>query len=1184
MKIHVSRHPDRCVQALYRSIEQGLKDPKKKAILLVPDQYTVEAEQALLDFTGQSVLFRVQVKSFRSLAEEIVSRGAGRRDPVLSPVGRRMLLRLLLEKDDTPWSVFRKSVRGTGFLDLLADQLLELKEYDIGPQDLLTMADHLEAGSLSRQKLEETAQLMAQYEAALARVGEDADDHLKKAYQQLVQRPGDPVGSALSDYFSHTDFFFEHFHSLSAHELGYLSALSLHGRLEGALLLDPLLAKEVLQWPLEGEEESLKKVLDGLVDDAAAFSLSVHFLLQLRRMAEAQGQSVMLAGPEGRDQEQEKEGADPLAALSRAVFSYRPVSAASASSCLSAFEFRNTEDEVSGLSVAVRHLVASGQARYRDIQVILLDWAEYAPFLRGQWAENQLPYFADEEKSVHFHPLIKLVESLLALMEKGPRKETYLALLKTGLLGLSDAEVEIYQKYIEKRQLAGAALEEDRYFTLDDAFYQSLIDRHLPQAAAQLAEETQEAKKVKDQLTALLRPFRQLPEQEQAPFFCRKLYAFLSQPPVYPAFLAYGKSLEEEGEEEGLALHQQLWAELMALLDSAVEISGATPLSPKIFVQMLQEGLADLHLGVIPPGQDQILVSTLLRSRSRTRAYVFILGLTDANLPSSGAGTGLFTELEKEAFRKRGFFLPSSPDFQAEEERLNFYSSLRKVQKKLFLFTSRLSRDNAPLQPSFWLESLRVAGKLPLHFIGSFGPSEAAYARSLRQVLLPKALRQDPAASTWLALKNSLKISPNPEDEALFQRALSYTNERPCLSAPLARTLLQKEREVSATSLEAYAACPYQGFARHILRLEEGRRLALDPLDIGNLLHDSLSAWSGWVNAHLDQVEQWPDALSLAALEGAFDKAKRVQMDQIRRSDPRNAFFLELTWKSLQDASQQVLHQIQHSRFLRMDHELAFGRGQAYPPLPLLQRAPNGVEVSLRGRIDRVDELQIPQTGQVYRQVIDYKSGRRAFDLTRLIYGLDLQLPLYLRAVTRNARPLGFFFMSLRPAPLVKLKKAKDRQAYEKALAQSFLGEVSLDGLLVRDPEVLHAADQAIRETPKQFQSDIYKMGSSRKLLVPQADGTLGPHPDGVSEQERLLSARAMDELMDQALAKASQLEEKRALGILSPAPYRLKNKESACQYCPYRALCRFEPRGQFGKYRSLPSLSLNEWKGAIHD
>lgn len=1177
LRVHLSRQPDHAAHSLYRKVESWLKEPDRKAILLVPDQYTVEAEQALLDFFHREVLLRLQVKSFSSLARDIYELGRGREDGLLSKEGQKMLLRLLLEEEGESWKVFNKEVRGPGFLALLTDQLRELKEYGIAPEDLDAMAESLEEGSLSRDKLLETGRMMRAYEGSLAGQLDDEDDRLRKAFRQVSDR------DRVADFFFGTAFFFEHFHSLSKTELDALESLWTLGPVDISILLDPDLGRALLRADDRTPESALTAAFDQVTPDASAFSLSLHFLSQVKKLAREGGSRVEIIPADD-------DPTDPFAHLASSVFSYRAPRPLPMEYPLSLEEYRNSEGEVDGLVLAIRKLVIDQGASYKDIQVMLMDRDEYRGFIREKFDREGIPYFNDDARSVHFHPLIKLLEAGLECLEKGPTVSAYLRLLKSGMVGASAEEIEIYQNYLKQRKIMGWALDREDFFTLDPVFYHALLDKGQEEEADRLRYRTEVARSVQTRIKEILAILRQGRQKATSRDHAQRIFTFLSQDVVKTAFVNYGQSLEQAGNREALEVHLQLWKEVMDLLDASVTIGQDRLLAPSVYIKILNEGLSELKLGVIPPYQDQVVVSSLTRSRARTRAYVFMLGVNDKNLPQALSPKGLFTRLEKQSFQERGFFLPSLPDFQAEEERLNFYSALRKVGRRLYVFTSKLNTGNENLRPSYWMQILSRASGKAIDFVGGFSLGDTLYSRSLRLALLPQALRdgggsleeeggqEKQKAERILEL---LKDSPNPQDRALMGRALNYTNDRPPLNDKLQKAFFSGDRLISATALESYAACPYQSFVRSILRLKEPRSLAFDALDLGNLLHDSLSTWSDFVQTHLGEIPDLTEADSFAWAMEAYLKTQPALLDRIKREDPKNAFFLELTKKSLQESHKQVFHQIKLAHLSALRHELAFGPGKPFPGL-LIGKKLTGEKTLLQGRIDRVDEVLLDKGmgPEIYRQVIDYKSGDKPFDLTRLLNGLDLQLPLYLKAVTHKAHPFGFFYMSLKPEEIIRVRDRKSLDQYARDKEKNFLGSLRLDGILVDDPAALEAWDGSLVEKKTTKQSDIYKLGASQAVLNQKADGTFEKVTGAGSIQARLFQPEEMNRLLNETVEVAGRLDAARREGRIDIAPYRTATKETPCTYCQYRSICKFEPRGQFGRYRILETVPVNEWKG----
>ena len=64
---------------------------------------------------------------------------------------------------------------------------------------------------------------------------------------------------------------------------------------------------------------------------------------------------------------------------------------------------------------------------------------------------------------------------------------------------------------------------------------------------------------------------------------------------------------------------------------------------------------------------------------------------------------------------------------------------------------------------------------------------------------------------------------------------------------------------------------------------------------------------------------------------------------------------------------------------------------------------PSGCEFKFgSGKIDRIDTCE--DENAVYVKVTDYKTGRKAFDITAFYHGLQMQLPVYLNAALEIER------------------------------------------------------------------------------------------------------------------------------------------------------------------------------------
>ena len=74
---------------------------------------------------------------------------------------------------------------------------------------------------------------------------------------------------------------------------------------------------------------------------------------------------------------------------------------------------------------------------------------------------------------------------------------------------------------------------------------------------------------------------------------------------------------------------------------------GAERLDIDLFAGLMETGLTELKLGLVPPALDQVLVGSMDRTRLQDIQYVFILGAVDGELPAVPQEDGVLTEQER---------------------------------------------------------------------------------------------------------------------------------------------------------------------------------------------------------------------------------------------------------------------------------------------------------------------------------------------------------------------------------------------------------------------------------------------------------------------------------------------------------------------------------------------------------
>ena len=352
----------------------------------------------------------------------------------------------------------------------------------------------------------------------------------------------------------------------------------------------------------------------------------------------------------------------------------------------------------------------------------------------------------------------------------------------------------------------------------------------------------------------------------------------------------------------------------------------------------------------------------------------FVLQVLEGTLPRRHPDDPFLRETERralnQALQAERVYLPTRADYQAGEPML-FQRILHTAQERLYLSYPRTQNSDSDALPSFYLEEL-------------------------------KAARGDALTTRFYSLE---QITPEPDD-CLHPYDQSLANPTDYIEPPLLlrretlrATAAQTDRRFSVTELETLVRCPFEHFARYILRLRPLRR-DLSALDVGTVAHSALcravrqsprrrntQEWIEALTAHLMAIlgEGAPDLPEWQA-QVLYALAQRL----LRRFGGREPRYQE------------------QFGVIPFACEWAFGDAEAddeertrTEPLHN-QQAPravayclnNGQQIQLRGVIDRIDL----SPDRRIALVLDYKLGgapsKNDFTDGRAIQGL-----LYLHAI-----------------------------------------------------------------------------------------------------------------------------------------------------------------------------------------
>lgn len=1098
-----------CLDAILTELARA--GQTRRLMLLVPEQASFQMERALAAETARGGYTRAEVLSFSRLAHRAFDQ-TGPAPQLLGERVRILALRCVAARAGSDARILRQATRTAGFhaqLDRLIEQLLR---EGVSPQELLAAATRLENAPAGR-KVRELAQLYADYVSWLGPERVDPAARLAVLCARLAELTWLREASVWVDGFA----------GFTGQELQTLVELARHTRdMTITLLLDPA-APEVrnprqtpdslgLFYRTAGTYQTLHRLLA-----AAGVEVKPPLALPpagLPRFAVAPALATLEAG----------------LATPAGVPPEAPSPGLSGDDSVALAECATHREELRAAArwIRTRIVDSRGSLRFRDFALITRDLEPFADLIAEVFAEYEIPYFLDRLRPLRAHPLSRL---LLAVLEVATSDFAVLPtarLLRARLLPLTRDEAETLENLVLCHRVAGAACWRRPTWELDPGGKPG--DAFAPRRA---------------DIVAAFEPLQELVTDERGATgaaWAEALLAVLERLGVRAKLEAWIADAQTHRRWESAETHRQAWTTLCAVLDGLHDVLGATRLSPAELKDVLGSALGELKLGLAPPTVDQVLVTSVDRSRHPDVKHAWVFAFNEGLFPPRPADDLLLSTVEREALARTGLPAPAPHREDAYGERLLAYIALTRPSHSLTISYATVADDGGELMPS---------------------PLVAELTRALPGLAPVRVGQHEPPATIAELARGYLGARHDerrPQDQHRYERLCAQVRQMPAQVGKLEWLLrgvdyqntpepVRNYRRPAAadvawdgspSEVETYLQCPFKHFALYGLRLDPARGPRPLRWDLGDVAHAILADLTrramdedGGVRGVSD--ERWRELLDAAAED--FRKGQPADYASRR---PDLAFMGTLLAGFLRDVVATHAGRWRRGRFEPWLCEQPF-RGDGAPgSLPGVEfRLASGQRVRLHGQIDRVDVCR--RDDRTWLLVYDYKSGAIGPVRDDFLTGHRLQLLIYLLALRQSevgdqpVRPAGVFLAPLYP----HWKSLESKYVADAAELQQTMYLYRPRGLV--DEAVAHLLDDQLGPTP-----------SPVAHLQLKKDGTFYQNSD-------VAPANRLDQYLELARRTVLAAADGICSGCIDVAPL-VENRTLACRLCDFQAVCRFDP------------------------
>ncbi|MBQ2753284.1 MAG: helicase-exonuclease AddAB subunit AddB [Firmicutes bacterium] len=1091
-----------------KEISDKQRDNNKNIVYIVPEQFTLQAEKDILSHTDGGAMLKANVLSFKRLAYNVFSKEGGADGRFLSDTAKIMVLRRILAEREDELSFFASLADKTGFMHQLNEMIKELFSYGVSPEDLIK-EDNPDV--FLKGKLADLSLIYKDYRSFLDS-GYLADERTLDILAEKIEK---------SSLIKGAEIWIDGFYGFTPQEYRIIEKLLVSAdmvtitlTIDKASYMSKSLDVSSLFYETWNTSRKLKEICrnNGVKFNAQVSENAVRY--KNSGLVALEG---MLLG-EGITNEDE---------------------------CgISIYSAADIYDEAEHTAKTIVSLVRDGKHRYRDIAVLVSSPERYQTALRSVFEEYSIPVFMDKKHKVALHPLSEAIRNVIEIIAYDFGYENMFAYLKTGFSGIVDDDIDIIENYCLAYGIKGYKWRQTTW------------------SYGKKAYDDEELFHINELKAEIMAPFEKFynecgnNKKTTVKNICLHILEFLKTINAAEKMADETDRYKEEGRVDRAYENEQCWDTVMEVITDAVNILGEYEMTARDFAALFEAGITDADMGMLPHGVDNVIVGDIKRSRLPDIKRLFILGVNDSLIPSGNATNRLVDDDERELLYKLGVELASWGKRKSFEEEFLIYGALTKPEEELYLSYSTGTIEGAELKPSVIITKITdafpsITIKTADDYDEAFGIANINTAKKL--IGVKTGAGEDTFAK---AVSEALSMEFGENTSDYVEKLNKSINKVPKLASGVVDRVYGGNIYSSISRLERYASCPFSYFLQYNIKASERKLYKIETPDMGSMLHEIIELFSKYVIEngldwrHLEEEECY------AIIETIVKRVSSNAKDSLFASTKALEYVVVRLERIAKRAIWAFIRHIKAGSFYPAGYEVGFGAGEDLPPV-VIEIEGKG-RLLLNGKIDRVDYYD--NNGTKYVKVIDYKSGKKAFSLREVYYGLQLQLVLYMDSVLKHLEkkgekvsPGGMFYYRVMD-PVIKGDKFLTDADIDKLL----YGEFKMTGLVLKNEDIYKALDE---------------MNFEKSAVIPL---TLGK--DGLPDKRYSSVASEADYRAVVSLAERNTAEIGKNIldGNISVSPY-MDGKKTPCSYCVYKSVCLIDDNINRHKGRRLSAKTKEE-------
>ena len=449
--------------------------------------------------------------------------------------------------------------------------------------------------------------------------------------------------------------------------------------------------------------------------------------------------------------------------------------------------------------------------------------------------------------------------------------------------------------------------------------------------------------------------------------------------------------------------------------------------------------------------------------------YVFLVNFNEGIIPINHKDEDYLSDIEKNN-------LGIDTSFTLNEKETNEVIETIKTTNNLILTYSEYNQNNKIYVSSAYSSDILEEEKVNLNFNNSNNYNK-----------LRLLSEKDDNNKYGTLSSDLLTLSAHYNDEPY----LTYNNKYKKISNNKLKNYLNKGLTLSYSSMNTFYQCSFRYYLDNILRVNKYEE-RFDAV-LGSIFHEVLSKC--FINDDYDVIHNYEKLISESTY--SFNESEKFFLENLKNE---LLLIIDTIKEQLKYTS---LKQSMYEKEIKIDIS-------------------SDVKVTFKGFVDKIlyDEFN----GEKIVVIIDYKTGNPLLNINNSLYGLDMQLPVYIYLIKneiKNVRIGGFYLQKI-------LSNVSNIQKRKESL--------KLQGYSNEDIDILEKVDSSYEN------SCVIK--------------SLRTTQNGFYSYSKIINDEQIDTLYNIVESKVKEARDRILNTEFDINPKEMDDKNIGCKFCKYKDIC----------------------------